>query len=155
MFKHLVRTALVLTLAQVSVVHAETIGWQQPYFTYSPGAVDFEDIEWTPLEFAAFSAYGGYFANIRRPRFETPAPHLIFQDADFGIEDEVKINANVLAGPTFMPQIEGFQVFAMSSPLELEEEISQDASVPEPGLLALIGIGLLGASRSLRRRLAR
>jgi hypothetical protein len=89
-FKSIVGTALVLSLALTGSVQAGPLDWQQPYFTYSPGAVDFEDIEWTPLEFAAFSAYGGYFANIRRPRFETPLPNLFFQEPDFSLEDEVR-----------------------------------------------------------------
>lgn len=151
MFKSIVGTALVLSLALTGSVQAGPLDWQQPYFTYSPGAVDFEDIEWTPLEFAAFSAYGGYFANIRRPRFETPLPNLFFQEPDFSLEDEVKIQANVSGVPTFMPLPEGFQAFSMMSVPDDEEQ----TPVPEPGALALIGVGLLAASRSLRRRLTR
>lgn len=150
MFKHIVGTALVVSLAVAGTASAGPVGWQQPYFTYSPGAVDFEDIEWTPLEFAAFSAYGGYFANIRRPRFETPLPQLFFQDKDFGLEDELKIQMNVLLGPTFLPQEAAFSSLSLTSGPEGEQ-----ASVPEPGVLALIGVGLLAASRTVRRRFAR
>lgn len=151
MFKHTVGTALVLALAFAGTADAGPVGWQQPYFTYSPGAVDFEDIEWTPLEFAAFSAYGGYFANVRRPKFETPLPQLFFQTPDFGMEDEFQFQANVSMLPTFLPQDAVFQGLSLTS---LPDE-EQQTSVPEPGTLALVGVGLLAVSRSLRRRLSR
>lgn len=145
MFKHLVGTALVVTLAGSGVAVAGPIA--QPYFTYSPGALDFEDIEWTPLDFAAFSAYGGYFANVRRPRYETPLPQLFHQEPDFGIEDEFRLQSNAFEMQTYVPVQAAFVVS--------QDENQNGVHVPEPGLLALIGVGLLAGSRSLRRRLTR
>jgi hypothetical protein len=150
-YKHIAGTALVLALVAAVPAQAGPMAWQQPYFTYSPGAVDFEDIEWTPLEYAAFSAYGGYFANIRRPRNETPLPELFLPLAVFMVEDEVKIQANAFIVPTFIPIDGGFQAYGLTTAPDEPET----TSVPEPGMLALIGAGLLAASRSLRRRMTR
>lgn len=152
MFKLIAGTTLVLSLG-IGTAQAGQIDWQQPYFTYSPGAVDFEDIDWTPLDFAAFSAYGGYFANVRQPRFETPLPQLFFLEPDFGIEDEVKIQVNGLMAQTFVPSFTPLAFSAIN--LDGDEDQTPGPSVPEPGTLALVGVGLLAVSRSLRRRLAR
>ena len=154
MLKLIAGTTLVLSLALAGTAQAGSIEWQQPYFTYSPGAVDFEDIDWTPLDFAAFSAYGGYFANVRQPRFETPLPQLFFEEPGFGIEDEVKMQTNVLISQTFVPFF-GPLAFSVLSLDDLDQDLPQGASVPEPGTLALVGIGLLAVARSLRRRLVR
>lgn len=145
----IVGTAVVAMLGFAGTTQAAPIGAQQPYFTYSPGAVDFEEIAWTPLDYAAFTAYGGYFANVRQPRVDTPLPQLFFQNADFGIEDEVNVQANVFKSPTFVP------AFALASVTTQDEAEADATSVPEPGTLALVGIGLLAGSRSLRRRLTR
>lgn len=155
MLKHFIGGALVLTLAAAGTAHAGPLSTEQPYFTYSPGAIAFEDINWTPLEFAAFAAYGGYFANIRRPRFETPLPQLFLDEPAFGIEDEVKIHAETPFVPTFLPQQSAFTALNVSSTFVAEPLQAQPESIPEPGTLALVGLGLLGASRSLRRRVAR
>lgn len=149
MLKHLVRSAVAVTLL-AGTAQAGPIGLEQPYFTYSPGAVDFEDIQWTPLEVAAFSAYGGYFANIRRPRHETLLPQVFLREPDLGLEDEVVITPYSAITATFASQYIAAQPPSFSSIDSVE-----GTSVPEPGTLALVGIGLLAASRSLRKRFAR
>lgn len=148
MLKHFIGASLLVLVVSAGHAQAGPIDWQQPYFTYSPGAQDFEQFEWTPLEFAAFSAYGGYFANVRQPRFETPLPDLFVEPELFGFEDEVKFAANVQPGPTFLPQPSAFPT---SAPMTFVGEEPGD-EVPEPGMLALIGGGLLVGSRVLRRR---
>lgn len=147
MLTRIIGTTLIVVAATSGVALAGPIGWDQPYFTYSPGAQHFEDIEWTPLEFAAFSAYGGYFANVRRPRFETPLPQLFIEPQAFGLEDEVRFSANGEPGPTFLPVYPAFASFSTTT-----SEPNEDVPVPEPGILALIGTGLLVGSRALRRR---
>lgn len=135
--------------------HADTIGWQQPpqppqpYFTYSTGALAFEHISWTPLDFAAFAAYGGYFANVRRPEFETAVP--TFQPLDtYGIDDEFSLlmDLQFTPTPTFMAAEGAFESLAFDDP----SEPSRSAAIAEPGTLALVGLGLLALSRQLRRR---
>ena len=54
--------------------------------------------------------------------------------------------------PTFAP---GQVNFAAMSLAASEPEDEGGAPVPEPGALALVGAGLLAASRTLRKRFAR
>lgn len=110
---------------------------------YSASSSPFESFEWTPLDFAAFSAYGGYFANVRRP--VTPIhffEELVTPPAPQGPDDEQAFMRQFNV-PTVeeMPSISAltFQADAASEP------------IPEPGALMLIGLGLLGASTRLRR----
>ena len=147
MIKRLTCAAFMVLVASSSSF-AGPIGWQQPFFTYSPGAVAFEDIAWTPLELAAYEAYGGYFANIRRPQFETPIPELFVGTMDFSIEDEVGMAPKTSLVPTFLSQEYAFAGFAIAS---APPPPQQDVPVPEPSILALVGSGLLLGSRALRR----
>ena len=149
-------TALVAVLALAGTTHAGPIGVQHPYFTYSPGAVDFEDIKWTSLDYAVFTAYGGYFANVRQPRAGTPIPLVFVQNADFGIEDEVNIQANVLNRLTLVTSFAP-AAYSLVPQDDVYDAQKDEPSVPEPGAFAfaLVGIGLLAVSRSLRRKLAR
>ena len=69
MFRH---ALLALTLAVVGMpLRADSIvvgSHRSPYGPlYSASSSPFEAFEWTPLDFAAFSAYGGDFSNVRRP----------------------------------------------------------------------------------------
>lgn len=150
--------ASALTLLAVSPAPADTIGYQasgSPYgLQYSPSASPFEAFEWTPLEFAAFQAYGGDFANIRKP--VTP---IYFLELPFtpglpaGPDDEL-----VMRSPEPLPFLENipyYEPMARASRLSVGDvPLADDAapsSIPEPGLLALIGIGMLGVSNRLRR----
>ncbi len=146
--------ASALVLAVATSASAGSIGAQSgavlPYgFMYSPSSSPFEAFEWTPLDFAAFSAYGGDFANVRKPvspLYFSVEP--ILPPEPPGFEDE-QGTLQMLS----MPQVEGFSagearmafMMAVAPPEEPENP------VPEPGTLALIGLGLLGASARLRR----
>lgn len=119
-----------------------------PTFVYSPGAVPFESFDWTPLDLAAFAAYGGDFANIRRP--ESGLGGLLDPldpPANAGPEDEYRLYL-VASFPNFE------DVRFEDSPLLLQEQ-EDTQSIPEPGALALVGAGLLAVSHTLRRRRAR
>ena len=146
--------ACVLCLGTAASSFADPLGHQNsplPYgFRYSPSSSPFEAFEWTPLEFAAFSAYGGDFANLRKPVtpvyvFEEPFP----PPGRPGPDDEQEIlEVQNLAYFEELPQAPRYLV--------LDEGPGGDggaSAIPEPGVLALIGIGLLGASNRLRRRL--
>ncbi len=146
---------LVVVVGSAGVAEAGPIGHQQPYFTYSPGAPTFESFNWTHLEFAAFSAYGGYFANVRRPEFETPLPHILPTNALLGIDDEFNLDPykQSPAQLSFLPGETDLFASAFTHSVDLNDENPQDgSSIPEPGTLALVGLGLLGLSRSLARR---
>jgi len=119
-------------------------------FVYSRGAASFESFEWTPLDFAAFGAYGGDFANVRRAVgrfefFEDPAvpPTLT------GPDDEQQLAQALLSVPYF-EELPSEGALFDELPVGIDQQVS---TIPEPGALALIGMGLLGLSRSLRRRM--
>jgi hypothetical protein len=110
---------------------------------YSASSSPFEAFEWTPLDFAAFSAYGGDFANVRRP--VTPiyfVEELGPPPAPPGPDDEQAFMRQFNV-PTFeeLPSMSAMTFDAMS----------RTEPIPEPGALMLIGLGLLGASTRLRR----
>lgn len=135
----------VMTGMVVTSAAADTMGPGSPYtggYSYSPTSNPFESFLWTPLDFAAFGAYGGDFANIRKP--VTPVTFFGGGDQDF-----------TPPGPP-APDDEQAMLFARttaplaSPPLLLEEESS--IPVPEPGIMALAGAAMLGLSTRLRRR---
>jgi hypothetical protein len=150
MFRHAL-LALTLTMMSGLAATADTIGpagpAASPAFTYSASASPFESFEWTSLDLAAFNAYGGDFANVRRP----VTPVLFFEDplvapAQPGPEDE-QAGLRMMASHPY---------FADSAPKLVFEELpaasqSSVSDVPEPGTLMLVGLGLLGASHRLRR----
>jgi len=149
--------ASALTLLAVSPAPADTIGYQaspSPYgLHYSPSSSPFEAFEWTPLEFAAFQAYGGDFANIRKP--VTP---IYFLDTPFmpaapaGPDDELVMQA--LETVPYFETLPYYEQRSQAAFLLLDEAPAEDenqSTIPEPGLLALIGIGMLGVSNRLRR----
>lgn len=120
-------------------------GTPNPYGpTYSPSSSPFEAFQWTPLDFAAFSAYGGDFANVRRP----VTPIYFFEDpvqppAEQGPDDEQAV-ARLFTVPYYEPQPLMLGSFSV-------EQSTEPDPVPEPGTLMLVGLGLLGASTQLRR----
>lgn len=118
-------------------------GGASPYGPmYSASSSPFEAFEWTPLDLAAFNAYGGDFANVRKP----VTPIYFYED---------------LTPPPAPPGPDDEQAFLafspMSAPTPTMAALTMDASaraaesVPEPGALFLIGLGMLGASTKLRR----
>ena len=151
MFRH-APLALTLSLFVTLPLRADTIvvgANYSPYGPmYSPSSQPFEAFEWTPLDFAAFSAYGGDFANVRRP----VAPVTFFEDPMTpagvqGPEDE-QVVLQFLASPYLEELPAGMsQAYHEVVPADVSEAAP---SIPEPGALMLVGLGLLGLSRRLR-----
>jgi hypothetical protein len=156
MYRHAL-LALTLSLAVGMPVAAATIvaaSYQSPYGPlYSPSSAPFESFDWTPLDFAAFSAYGGDFSNVRRPVmpvtfFEDPMTPPDFQ----GIEDE-QVALRLFASPYFEELPAALPPdFGQLPPADVLEAAP---SIPEPTALLLVGVGLLGLSRRLRAFYAR
>lgn len=150
--------ACALTLAVTPGASADTIGHQNgqmPYgFPYSPSSSPFEAFQWTPLEFAAFAAYGGDFANVRKP----VTPVHIFEEPYLpsgrpGPDDEQEpVELMNVAFFEDMPDAPRYLVLYDAPTDDQANEAAVPGTIPEPGTLALIGIGLLGVSRRLRRR---
>lgn len=152
--------ASALTLLAVPCALADPIGHQaapSPYgLHYSPSSSPFEAFEWTPLEFAAFQAYGGDFANVRKPVtplyfFETPFTPAV----QAGPDDEL-----VMRSLETLPYVENIPYYEqlprtsssyLAAAAPAPDQSTGDSSIPEPGLLALIGVGMLGISSRLRR----
>jgi hypothetical protein len=150
MFRHAF-FALTLTVLAGMPLRADTvvIGSYSPYGPlYSASSAPFESFEWTPLDFAAFSAYGGDFANVRRP----VAPVTFFEDPMTppdaqGPEDE-QVNLRLRTSLFFEELPAGMtQDFHEELPADVSEAAP---SIPEPGALVLVGLGLLGLSRRVR-----
>ncbi len=155
MFRH-VLLALTVTLLTGMVAKADSIGTGTAAapngFVYSDSALPFEAFEWTALDLAAFHAYGGDFANVRRPvtpvffLLDDPlasasAPH------EPGADDEQRGLRALVSRGSFDPLPEG-------PTYDVSLAVADDSDVPEPGALLLVGLGLLGASRRLRRAYA-
>ena len=150
MFRHAL-LALTLTMMSGLAATADTIGpagtTASSGFTYSASSSPFEAFEWTSLDLAAFNAYGGDFANVRRP----VTPIMFFEDpllapVQPGPEDE-QAGLRMMASHPY---------FEDSAPKLVFEELpaasqASVSDVPEPGALMLVGLGLLGASHRLRR----
>ena len=120
---------------------------------YSPSSQPFEAFEWTPLDFAAFAAYGGDFANVRRPVMPVIFVEDLMTPADAPDPEDEQVVFRLRAMPFFeelpaaMPQD-----FLEAPPADVQEAAP---SIPEPGALMLVGIGLLGLSRRVRAYYAR
>lgn len=146
--------AVTLTLALGMPALADTMGpgaGQLPRgFLYSAASSPFEAFEWTPLDFAAFSAYGGDFANVRRPVerilfFEDP----YLPSGERGPEDEQDaLRLQTVAYFEELPAAGPQQFVYDELPVAGPEALS---SIPEPGIAMMVGIGLLGLSSRLRR----
>ena len=164
MFLRRLLLASTLTLIGVpGMVFADAIGVQSTpslyALPYSPASSPFEAFEWTPLEFAAFQAYGGDFANVRKP-----VAHIYFFEVPFapgalrGPDDELVMGP--AGGPQALLNIPFFEALPYSPQRWYDESLEYRAAddtagteaVPEPSVLALIGLGMLGASHRLRRR---
>jgi hypothetical protein len=150
--------ALTLSLFVALPLRADTIVVGSNYSPYgplySPSSRPFEAFEWTPLDFAAFAAYGGDFSNVRRP----VAPVTFFDDPMTppdvqGPEDEQAV-LRLLSSPFFEELPAGLpREFPETMPADVSE--AAPSSIPEPGALLLVGIGLLGLSRRVRAYYAR
>ena len=137
--------ALMLVATVGMPLRADSIGvgsHRSPYGPlYSAASSPFEAFEWTPLDFAAFSAYGGDFSNVRRP----VVPVTFFDDPmqpaiEPGPEDE-QLNVRLSAlsffeelPPAMLKGVEGEELVA-----DVPEAVP---SIPEPGALLLVGLGL-------------
>jgi hypothetical protein len=144
--------AAILTLVLGLPAAANTIGpasGQLPTgFLYSPSSSPFEAFDWTSLDFAAFAAYGGDFANVRRPAEQI----FFFEDqyltsATTGPEDEQH-----LLFLQAMPYVEELPAESPQFVYDEQPEASDALpSIPEPGIAMMVGIGLLGLSHRIRR----
>lgn len=141
---------LALTVSFVAAVPAvaDPIGFRgvlSPYDPmYSASSSPFEAFEWTPLDLAAFAAYGGDFANVRKPVtpiyfYEDLAPAPVPQ----GPDDEQALLHDFSART--LEQTPTMNALAFDGSARSIEP------VPEPGALLLVGLGMLGASTRLRR----
>jgi hypothetical protein len=157
MFRHAL-LALTMTVVAGMPLRADPIvggSHHSPYGPlYSASSSPFESFEWTSLDFAAFSAYGGDFVNVRRP----VTPVTFFDDPMIpaeaqGPEDE-QVRLRLVLGPTFEDVPVAFlQELPREEPRA--DAVDPALTIAEPGVLILIGLGLLGASLRLRTYYAR
>ena len=140
-------SALCLGLAHNSF--ADSIAYQNgqsPYsLPYSASSSPFEAFEWTPLDLAAFAAYGGDFVNVRKPVTQIAIVESFAPPPPPGPDDEQVVFAAMTTHS--FPYFEGLPQASWVEPQADEDT----APIPEPGALLLIGLGLLGASSRLRR----
>lgn len=159
MLSRAVRAAtLCLVLASASPAAAGPMGSGSVHvasgLVYSPGAAPFESFAWTPLDFAAFGAYGGDFANVRAPLGAVP---VVAESLDPPLppapEDEQQMTMEALFTRMYV------EPFLATAPFVGDQQHSSaqvvPTSIPEPGALALVGMGLLAASCALRGRQSR
>lgn len=154
--------AVTLSMGVVQPSFADSMGTGgtfQPYGpTYSASSRPFEAFDWTPLDFAAFSAYGGDFANVRKPVEKINFVEDPFQLPGLpGPEDEQDalkaFGASVVIAP---PQFFFFEELPSAGPQAFYDELpsagpSAVPPIPEPTTAMLVGFGLLGMASRLRR----
>lgn len=137
--------AVVLSLVVIRPSFADSIG------IYSPSSQPFEAFDWTPLDLAAFAAYGGDFANVRKP-----VEHIRFFETSF-LPTEMRGPEDVQAALRFLPlggappQFHFEELPVAGRGASYDELPVGKSAIPEPASAMLVGLGLLGVSSRMRR----